>query len=386
MRELAQQLLKGVHLDKGHVLGEGAYGVVYRGLLGDSPVALKAIKAHSPEQQMELEAALLDEAAAWTTVHHPNVVQCYGLHKDASGSLYLVSELMDGSVEALLQEEAERIAEGEEPLLTERQKLTMVLHVACALQRLHQLAILHADLAARNVLYRRAADGSLALKVADFGLATVGKGAAASKSYQLVQRRQLPVRWCAPEVLRRNVYSAEGDVWSLGVYAWEVFALGDLPYGAHTANKEIVAQITPVNSDFRLTAPDGCPAAVTALLASCWAYGRKQRITLDALEKRVRNLRDQREECEQSPQQQIPTATAAAAAAPINLQQDAAAVKRQEKERATAEKKAAKLAEKQLAAERKRLKEEEKQKQKATKLEEKRRQKELSYAKKQAEN
>lgn len=103
MRELAQQLLKGVHLDKGHVLGEGAYGVVYRGLLGDSPVALKAIKAHSPEQQMELEAALLDEAAAWTTVHHPNVVQCYGLHKDASGSLYLVSELMDGSVEALLQ-------------------------------------------------------------------------------------------------------------------------------------------------------------------------------------------------------------------------------------------------------------------------------------------
>ncbi len=69
--------------------------------------------------------------------------------------------------------------------------------------------IVHGDLAARNLLVFET--GGFHVKVSDFGLAHVLK----SETYRL-QNKTLPVRWCAPEVLKTNEISKASDVWSFG--------------------------------------------------------------------------------------------------------------------------------------------------------------------------
>ena len=43
--------------------------------------------------------------------------------------------------------------------------------------------------------------------------------------------RVLPIRWMAPESIFSNYYSYKSDVWAFGVTCWEIFSLGNFPYG-----------------------------------------------------------------------------------------------------------------------------------------------------------
>lgn len=117
----AHGLLVGVEIHKDRVLGSGAYGEVFEGSYARTPVAVKHVKATSPASRTALEQALLQEAEVWSKIQHPNVVQFYGIHKEegqeeGQEEIYLVSELMDGSLLSLLQEDAEREEDGDERL------------------------------------------------------------------------------------------------------------------------------------------------------------------------------------------------------------------------------------------------------------------------------
>ena len=62
----------------------------------------------------------------------------------------------------------------------------------------------------------------------------------------------------SPEAVSERKYSSKSDVWSYGVFAWEVFSLGAKPYpdmGAH-------AVITAVARGYRMPRPDLCPPDV----------------------------------------------------------------------------------------------------------------------------
>ena len=53
---------------------------------------------------------------------------------------------------------------------------------------------------------------------------------------------QVPLAWMAPECLVQQKYSTSSDVWAFGVVCWEIFSIGQEPYG-HRDWKKIVGDL-----------------------------------------------------------------------------------------------------------------------------------------------
>ena len=120
------------------------------------------------------------------------------------------------------------------------------------------------DLAARNVLLTH----DKRAKIADFGLA--------ARIYLNTLERKgpsenmVPVAWTALEVLCGNTSIIESsDVWSFGVFMWEVFYLGSaFPYGDKKGFEEIIAFL---QRGQRLEKPPLCPKYVHELMLEFWS-------------------------------------------------------------------------------------------------------------------
>ncbi len=79
---------------------------------------------------------------------------------------------------------------------------------------------------------------------------------------------QVPVRWMAPESLRKKVYTHKSDVWSYGVTVWEVLTFGARPYGS----KGVRELVKGVEAGERLEQPATCTIEIYAVLLECAYY------------------------------------------------------------------------------------------------------------------
>jgi serine/threonine protein kinase len=274
-------MLTGVRADESRIIGEGSFGWVFKGSYCGREMAIKRLKLVNAE----VVADLIREASLMSEIRHPNVVMFYGLWRDNSNRLHLVTEWMDhGSLLGLLEKEYDRLANGEPSQVTIRDLIDICLDVARAMQRLAELNIYHCDLAARNVLLTKSGSRWIA-KVADFGLTQVGQN---NHSYVYDDQAKIPVYWSAPEVLTRRKFSTYSDVWSFGVLCWEVFSYGMIPYhGVFPSNAALKSAI--VKGTYVLEQPDCCPFEVYQLMLQCFKLEPRSRITfpelVDAFEK-----------------------------------------------------------------------------------------------------
>jgi serine/threonine protein kinase len=202
----------------------GGMGEVY--LARDTtgrPVALKILRRHlivSPQAVDRFET----EARAASALCHPNIVTVYESGRSAAG-LFIAMEWLDGSTfRAIMDAGPVEIA----------QAMDWGGQAARALSAAHTARILHRDMKPENIMLRK--DG--VVKILDFGLAWHGgvvgaepcsMGASGTISGTLSGT----LLYMPPEILRGETATSAADVFSLGVFLYELIA-GHHPFAGET--------------------------------------------------------------------------------------------------------------------------------------------------------
>ncbi|KAK3137282.1 hypothetical protein QOZ80_5BG0450290 [Eleusine coracana subsp. coracana] len=197
---------------RGHMVGQGSFGAVYRGVLADGrKVAVKLMDrpGKQGEQEFEMEVELL------TRLRSPYLLSLIG-HCSEGGHRLLVYEFMaNGGLQEHLYP---RDTCGGISKLNWDTRLRIALEAAKGLEYLHERVnppVIHRDFKSSNILL----DKDFHARVSDFGLAKLGSDRAGGH----VSTRVLGTQgYVAPEYALTGHLTTKSDVYSYGVVLLEL--------------------------------------------------------------------------------------------------------------------------------------------------------------------
>ncbi|KAF5951431.1 hypothetical protein HYC85_009375 [Camellia sinensis] len=193
---------------KENVIGEGGYGVVYRGcLINGSPVAVKRLLNNLGQAEKEFRV----EVEAIGHVRHKNLVRLLGYCMEGTHRLLVYEYVNNGNLEQWLHG-----AMRQHGHLTWEARMKVLLGTAKALGYLHEAIepkVVHRDIKSSNILI----DNDFNAKVSDFGLA---KLLGAGKSH-ITTRVMGTFGYVAPEYANSGLLNEKSDVYSFGVVLLE---------------------------------------------------------------------------------------------------------------------------------------------------------------------
>jgi serine/threonine protein kinase len=180
-------------------LGEGTYGVVYKGTdtVTQTTVAIKKMKFD--EQDEGVPCTTLREISVLKELRHPNIVTLLDVVYERT-SLFIVFEYLDQDLKQYLDYAG-----------TDLNKLLVKSYMhqlLTGMEYCHARRVMHRDLKPQNLLVDRQGR----LKLADFGLARTHSLPIRTFTHEIVT-----LWYRAPEVLLGSrLYSTAVDVWSMG--------------------------------------------------------------------------------------------------------------------------------------------------------------------------
>lgn len=208
-----QTLRDPSHYEELSVIGNGAYGTVYRARdkNTDTIVALKKMRFSLTEDGVPMailrEISLLKQLEKFD---HPNIVRlldiCHGQRREREMSLYLVFEHVH-------QDLASYLEKCPPPGLAQDRIKDIIWQILSGVDFLHSHRIVHRDLKPQNLLVTK--DG--VVKLTDFGLARI------YEFYTLLTSVVVTLWYRSPEVLMGLSYATPVDIWSCGCIFAELF-------------------------------------------------------------------------------------------------------------------------------------------------------------------
>lgn len=207
----------------GDLLGQGAFGSVYRGMDNDTGTLMavkqvslgfgsaSAAKVAEHIKSVEAEVNLLKQ------LDHQNIVRYLGTEKTSKVLNIFLEYVPGGSIASLLS----NFGPFKEPVVKLYTK-----QILLGLEYLHKNAIMHRDIKGANILV----DNTGLVKLADFGaskkiedLVSVGSGANSVKGTPY---------WMAPEVITQTGHGRQADIWSVACTVIEM-ATGKPPWSQY---------------------------------------------------------------------------------------------------------------------------------------------------------
>lgn len=206
IRKLKRQISSIKHVtdryEIGKTLGDGNFAVVKQARLKNTD-NMYAIKIIDKSKMKGKEHMIENEIQIMKSCNHINIVK---LHEEfeTHDEVYLITDLVKGGdlFDAITQSVK----------FNERDAACMVRDLADALFYLHSKNIVHRDLKPENLLFMRRKDGTINIKLADFGLAME-----VTKPIYTVCGTPTYV---APEILAETGYGLEVDLWATGVITY----------------------------------------------------------------------------------------------------------------------------------------------------------------------
>ena len=198
-------------------IGEGGYGIVYRGRYRAQAVAVKVLKDQD-QDPAKLFKKFTKEVELLEIMRHPCIVLFVGASY-ITGRLSIVSEYCPyGSLSSVFKSEYKS-------KMTYVARLRCFYDIACAMAYMHKSGIMHRDLKPGNALLVSFDTGSVMCKLTDFGLTCD----LSSVDSPLVLARCGTFTYEAPEVFTLKAYDKSSDVYSYGLTMVHVIT-GSKPY------------------------------------------------------------------------------------------------------------------------------------------------------------
>lgn len=191
-----------------NMLGQGAFGTVYYGMLRDQEVAIKRMKA-------KITKEFLAEMKVLCKFHHTNLNELLG-YASYEDELFLIYEYAEHR--AVADRLHEPISKGFTPL-TWNARVQIALDTARGLEYIHEHTkehYVHRDVKTSNILL----DGDFRAKVADFGLAKLVEKTSGGETS--VTRIVGTFGYLAPEYSRDGIATSKSDVYAFGVVIFEL--------------------------------------------------------------------------------------------------------------------------------------------------------------------
>jgi hypothetical protein len=209
-------------------IGEGKFGLVKLGVHKKSKekVAIKIIKKESmSNSDIELVKGEID---IMKLCRHPNIVQLYDHFENADYIFIIMEYLKGGDLEQYLNKINFRI--------TENKARNIIHQLSSGIKYLHEYGILHRDLKPENIMLTENTENGI-VKIMDFGLSTIlGPEEKVTDGFGTLS-------FVAPEVLVRQPYNRQIDIWSIGVILYYMLS-EDLPFDDEDDDEEKIAKMT----------------------------------------------------------------------------------------------------------------------------------------------
>jgi serine/threonine protein kinase len=194
-------------------LGKGGMGVVYKAhqLSLGRPVAMKVLPQHLTNDESFIKR-FHNEARAIARLNHPNIVQIYDIGNEGDIHYYTMEFIEGPTLDDVIYKEG---------FLSPDRTLAILNQVAKALRYAHSQGIVHRDIKPSNIMIAKLGR----VKLTDFGLAlqqrttrlTVDGGIVGTPEYM------------SPEQAAGRTATAQSDIYSLGVVAYELLT-GKVPF------------------------------------------------------------------------------------------------------------------------------------------------------------
>ncbi|XP_015061643.1 probable serine/threonine-protein kinase At1g01540 [Solanum pennellii] len=194
-----------------NVIGEGGYGIVYRGVMEDnSYVAVKNLLNNRGQAEREFKV----EVEAIGRVRHKNLVRLLGYCAEGAHRMLVYEYVDNGNLEQWLHGDV-----GPYSPLTWEIRMNIILGTAKGLTYLHEglePKVVHRDIKSSNILI----DKQWNSKVSDFGLA---KLLGSERSY-ITTRVMGTFGYVAPEYASTGMLNDKSDVYSFGILLMEIIS------------------------------------------------------------------------------------------------------------------------------------------------------------------
>ncbi|GMH17758.1 hypothetical protein Nepgr_019599 [Nepenthes gracilis] len=194
-----------------NVIGEGGYGIVYRGVLeNNTQVAVKNLLNNRGQAEREFKV----EVEAIGRVRHKNLVRLLGYCAEGAHRMLVYEYVNNGNLEQWLHGEV-----GPCSPLTWDIRMNIIIGTAKGLTYLHdglEPKVVHRDIKSSNILL----DKQWNSKVSDFGLAKL----LGSERNYVTTRVMGTFGYVAPEYASTGMLNERSDVYSFGILLMEIIS------------------------------------------------------------------------------------------------------------------------------------------------------------------